>query len=150
MYTQKAILLRDVRGHERGTPVDVGVDVDGSAGRWLVLRPPSLAGAWVLPMIDADHAITVIEAAHAISTRRGHEVVPQTVRRYLAKGTISCASKLDDGRGGGEGTWMISRNEVWTFEFPEIGNPHWNRAYREKIAAQEAQSQEADDEILAG
>lgn len=137
----KAITLRPLGPRDANTIIEVAAGGDGFKNRWLVLQPTDLAGQYILPTIDAGHVITVIEAAHALSFRRGRPVPVTTVRRYLSKGTISVAAHLPDGRGQGYGTWLIGRDNVWTFEWPEGGNPNWIRACRERQAAQ----QEADE-----
>ena len=134
----KAITLRPFGGREAHTIVEVAAGGDGFNNRWLVLQPHNISGSYLLPGIDADHVITTLEAARALSVRRGWPVPVTTVRRYLARGTLSVAGRLPDKRG----TWLLSREDVWTFEFPEAGNPNWIREYRER----QQLAQEATDE----
>lgn len=138
MHYFKAILLRDVGSRTRGTVVEVAAGGADFNIRWLALQPTDIAGTWLLPSIDADHAITTAEAAHAVSFRRGWTVPVTTIRRYLAKGTISCAGRLPGKAGAGYGAWMMSREEVWTFAFRERGNPNWIALRYKKPKEQEA------------
>jgi len=138
----KAILLHDHLGCKRGTLLDVAARGDNFAGRWLILLPTEIAGSWVLPSIDADRAITVVEAARALTTRRGHNVPGTTVRRYLEKGTISCAGRLGGNYGALGGPWMMSRDEVWTFPWPQAGNPNWIRQAKERKIQEAAREAE--------
>ena len=66
-----AILTQPVLGQPVGTLVNVTAGVDDFAGLWLVLEPPDLAGQRLVPLLDADRAITLKEAAHILGMRRG-------------------------------------------------------------------------------
>lgn len=143
----KAILLHEFKDYERGAIVEVAAGGDEFAGRWLVLQPVDLAGAWLLPLVDADHAISVVEAAQVLSTRRGHNVPVTTVRRYLDKGTISCAGRVPRGTVGVRSNtpWMMSRDEVWTFKWPKAGRPWWKQPGYEHTKPKEGDDNETQE-----
>jgi len=113
----KAILLREFHGFDPDTVIDVMAGGEGFAGRWIVLAPVELAGQWAAPSVDADAAITMIEAAVVLSVRRGWDVPASSVSRYIRKGILKNA-----GRPAGDQTQgsplFVARQAVWTMAFP--------------------------------
>ena len=130
-----AILTQPVLGQPVGTLVNVTAGVDDFAGLWLVLEPPDLAGQRLVPLLDADRAITLKEAAHILGMRRGQSraMNKDTVKRYLAQGLLTPATKMS-GRNGLQ--WFISREATMKMRFPpRRGAPIGNRyAARKKKA----------------
>ena len=138
----KAILLRDCGSCEPGTIVEVAAGAREYAGRWLVLLPVEIASSYLVPLIDADRAITTKEAAHIFSCRRGHLVRVNKVRRYVGLGYLEPAGQIPGAKG--HASWMFSREVVWKMPWPKYGaksgDQHWTRRRkRQQEAANEAQ-----------
>ena len=119
----RVILLRQVDDYGRGSVLLAMSGGEGFNGRWLVWSPPTAAGTWLVPYVDADVALTVREAARVLTVRRGHNVPDNVVRRYIEKGTLKHATRLGTRKGD---PWVMSRHEVWTFKFPKAGRP-WHK-----------------------
>ena len=129
----KAILLRDCGSCEPGTVIEVAAGAKEYAGRWLVLLPIEIASSYLVPLIDADRAITTKEAAHIFSCRRGHFVRTNKVRKYISLGYLEPAGLIDGTRG--HDSWMLSREVVWKMPWPKQGakpgDQHWT--HRRKL-----------------
>ena len=113
-----AILLRELHGFPVHSIIDVMVGGEDFNGRWLVLTPVELAGKWLVPLLDADAAITTREASVALTCKRGKAVSDGNVRRYVSNGNLKHSGMRDK-------NIFLSRDEVWRFEFPLPGNPKW-------------------------
>ena len=122
----KAILLRQCRGFERGTIVDAMAGGDGFEGRWRVLRPVDLVGAWLVPQLDADRAVSTKEAVHILSFRRGPgwNVSKSSVQRYISTGILAPAGFARRELGASKrGSQYISREATWKMPFPKRRQP---------------------------
>lgn len=142
MQFHKAILLQSVSGAEVGTIVEVAAGGNDFNLRWLILGPANLAGNWLVPLLDADHAITVKEAAHILGHRKGQGrgLHVSTVRRYIEKGQLAPAGKLvkDDPKS----SWFVSREAAQKMEFRKSGAPFGNRNWKGGKNAHERKNKE--------
>ena len=125
----RAILLEgNTLGYEEGTIVDVASGHPNfKPGHWLVLGPADIAGQWLVPMRDADRAITTKEAAHILGFRKGKALRNGTVTRYITKGRLFTAGILPSERTGGRAQRFISREAVWKMPFLKSGGQLGNR-----------------------
>ena len=115
----KAILLRDFQAREAGTVIDVMSGGEGFGGRWLALAPVALAGQWLVPLTDADAALTMKEAAHVLSVRRGRPVPASSVVRYIKKGTLKHGGRPHPAAAPARGNPLfVARQSVWDMQFP--------------------------------
>ena len=124
MQLFKAILLKDHQGRERGTIIEVMAGGEGFEDRWLVLRPLDLVGSFVVRLVDADRAISLIEAAHILSFRRGPEwnVWPHSVSRYINRGVLAPVGRTSKDIGIRRPASFVSLEATWKMPFPAKGH----------------------------
>jgi len=118
-----AILLQEYKDYPVGTIVGAMAGIEGES-RWLVLRPVDLAGSLLVPLVDADRAITKKEAAHILGYRRGigRDEHTSHVERYIKSGRLQPSGLAGKELGhyiGGRGSRFVSLRATWEMPFPE-------------------------------